>query len=224
MKTTTIMVLINVFFFLLVVSLYPFMGEERFTQFFVDNVALTPATFSEHPWTLLTSMFMHAPGYPLGLFSAHLFVNMLSLFFLGNFLERIIGKKRFLFLYIAGGLAGGLLFLALASLSSDPRIISLSFFAPSQAVISAVGASAAIFALAGCLAIIIPKIPVLVFFILPMKLWQAVIFLMLALASFPGIANSAHLGGMLVGIFYGLYLKKRYKKKIVMLNRMLGFQ
>lgn len=224
MKTTTIMILINVFFFVLVMSLAPFMKEDIFTEFFMDNVALTPVTFSEHPWTIITSMFMHAPGYPLAIFSAHLLVNMISLFFLGSFLERIIGNKRFLLVYIFGGLFGGLLFLGLASVSSDPRIISLSLFAPETAVISAVGASAAIFALAGCLTMLTPKIPVLVFFLLPMKLWQAVIFLMIILASFPGIANSAHLGGLVIGVLYGIYLRKKYKNKIIILNRMLGFQ
>lgn len=223
MKTTTSIILINVLFFILVMSLYPFLGEKTFTTFFLEDIALTPSTFLSHPWTIITSMFMHAPGYPLGLFSAHLLVNMISLFFLGNFLERIIGPRRFLFLYIAGGLLGGLLFLALAMFSSDPRIISLSIFAPTNAVISAVGASAAIFALAGCLAILIPRIPVLVFFFLPMKLWQAMIFMMLVLASFPGIANSAHLGGLIAGLVFGFYLKKKYKNKIILLNRIFGF-
>ncbi len=224
MKITNTLILINIGFFILVMSLAPFL-KGNFETFFIDNIALTPATFAEHPWTLLTSMFMHAPGgSPLPLFSAHLLVNMMSLFFLGSFLERIIGKRRFFVVYILGGLLGGLFFLGLASVSSDPRIISLSFFAPETSIISAVGASAAIFALAGCLTILVPKIPVLVFFIIPMKLYQAIIFLMAVLISLPGIANSAHLGGLVAGVAYGLYLKTKYKKKVFLLNRMLGLR
>lgn len=35
------------------------------------------------------------------------------------------------------------------------------------------------------------------------------------------VGNTAHFGGFLAGIFYGLYLKKKYSKKIKMLNRMI---
>lgn len=223
MKTTFILIVINIIFFIAVISLLPLIGSETFVSFFRTNIALTPSTFLEHPWTIITSMFMHAPGAPLVLFSAHLFVNMISLFFLGSFLERIIGRRRFLGVYILGGLAGGLLLLLLAYVSKDPRIISLSFFVnPAITEVSAVGASAAIFALAGCLTILTPRVPVLVFFLLPMKLWQAIIFLLLVLTMIPGIANSAHLGGLLVGAAYGLFLRKRYKNKIVLLNRLLA--
>ena len=40
----------------------------------------------------------------------HLFVNMFSLYFIGNFLEMIIGKKRFFWLYLISGLFAGLFF------------------------------------------------------------------------------------------------------------------
>lgn len=225
MKTTFIIIIINIIFFILVMSLSLFIGNEAFASFFKTNIALTPSTFLKHPWTIITSMFMHAPGAPFPLFSVHLFVNMVSLFFLGLFLERIIGQRRFLGVYILGGIAGGLLLFLLACVSKDPRIISLSLFTnPAITEISAVGASAAIFALAGCLTILTPRVPVLVFFLLPMKLWQAIIFLLFILAAIPGVANSAHLGGLLVGIAYGLFLRKRYKNKIILLNRLLEFK
>jgi len=44
-------------------------------------------------WTLFTSMFIHASFF-------HLFVNMFSLYFVGKFVEQIIGKKRFFWFYI----------------------------------------------------------------------------------------------------------------------------
>ena len=225
---TSMLIWANIIFFLLVISLVPFLGEEKFEAFFRDNIALTPSTFFNHPWTILTSMFMHAPGAVLMVFSAHLLVNMISLFFLGSLLERIIGRKRFLFVYFAGGIAGGLFMILLSLISNDPRIVSLTLFAnpamKAAADISAVGASAAIFAVAGCLAVLIPRMPVLVFFLIPMKLWHGIIFLMFVLAAFPGIANSAHLGGMLVGLLFAFYLRKKYKKKVAMLNRYLGLE
>ena len=58
-------------------------------------------------WTFVTSMFMHG-----GL--GHLFANMLSLMFIGNFVEKLIGRKRFLWLYFGGGLFAAILFVVLA--------------------------------------------------------------------------------------------------------------
>lgn len=217
MKATTKIIIANIFFFMIVMFSSIFIKD--FFSFFKNNIAFTPSSFVRHPWTIITSMFMHSPST---LF--HLFANMLSLLFLGSFLEKIMGQKRFLILYFAGGIAGALLMFFLYSVSNDPRIITLSLFASSVAKegISAVGASAAIFALAGCLAVLVPNVPVLVFFFLPMRLWQAIIFLMIVLAVMPGIANSAHLGGLLVGFYYALFLRKKYKKGAKKLRRMFG--
>jgi membrane associated rhomboid family serine protease len=50
-------------------------------------------------WRLFTAMFLHA-----GFF--HLAVNMYSLYFVGSIMEQVIGRWRFLLLYLASGLAG----------------------------------------------------------------------------------------------------------------------
>ena len=102
-------------------------------------------------WTLLTSMFMHA-GF------IHLFVNMLSLFFIGGFLEMIIGKKRFFWLYIFSGIFAGLFF-ALLSFYFGNSLWGAKIFSNPNTY--AVGASGAIFAIAGVLAVLIPKKKVL---------------------------------------------------------------
>jgi membrane associated rhomboid family serine protease len=73
-----------------------------------------------------------------------------------------------------------------------------------------VGASGAIFALAGALAIIVPRVPVFIFFIpIPMPLWIAVIILLLLSFLFSGIAWQAHLGGLLLGLVAGLVFRRR---------------
>lgn len=61
--------------------------------------------FSDHfnPIQIFTYMFLHG-GF------RHLFGNMLGLFFFGTFLERYLGPKKILILYIVCGLGGGLLF------------------------------------------------------------------------------------------------------------------
>jgi membrane associated rhomboid family serine protease len=165
-------------------------------------------------WTFLTSMFMHA-----GLF--HLFANMVSLMFIGNFLEKLIGKKRFIWLYFAGGIFAGVLSFALANLFGNGGIGGAVFGDP---LMYAVGASGAIMALGGLLAVLTPRLPVLVFFVLPMPMWAAMGVLMFGLwglsvaTGFP-IGNIAHLGGLLVGVGYGFYLKKKFPRKTKMISQ-----
>ena len=50
-------------------------------------------------WRLFTSMFLHASFF-------HLAINMYSLYFVGSIMEQVIGRWRFLLLYLASGLAG----------------------------------------------------------------------------------------------------------------------
>jgi membrane associated rhomboid family serine protease len=90
--------------------------------------------------------------------------------------------------------------------------------------IYAVGASGAIFGLGGLLAVLTPRLPVLVMFIIPMPMWLAMVVLMfglwaVSLAAGLPIGNIAHLGGLLVGLSYGVYLKKKYPRKTKMISR-----
>ncbi len=98
-------------------------------------------------WTLLTSIFMHA-----GFF--HLFVNMFSLFFIGRFLEMLIGKRRFFWLYLLSGIFAGLFFAVLSYLFGGGELGKMIFTSPST---YAVGASGALFAIAGVLAFLTPR-------------------------------------------------------------------
>jgi len=177
---------------------------------FLDYIALKPSniTTNFYFWTFLTSMFMHG-----GFF--HLFVNMISMLFLGNLVERIIGKKRFISLYLLSGLFAGILF------------VLVSLFIPPVNVY-AVGASGAIFGLIGLLMILTPNLPVYMMFIpIPIKMKYAApaMLLLLWLISILGnvpVGNTAHLGGFLVGLIYGFYLRKKYKNKTKYLNKLFS--
>jgi membrane associated rhomboid family serine protease len=148
-------------------------------------LGLTPALLSKQPWTIITSMFVHG-GFP------HILFNMVSLYFLGSFSLRAAGEKSFLAVYFLGGLAGNILFVLLANPST-----------------TGIGASGAIFALGGALAVMVPRVPVFIFFIpVPMPLWVAIIIFFL-LSFLPEIAWQAHLGGLFLGLIAGLILKKR---------------
>lgn len=200
---TSILIGINVVAFLIFMVLIS--GSDNGSA--IALIALMPASVlaGERLWTFVTSMFMHA-----GL--GHLFVNMVSLMFIGNFVEKLIGKKRFLWLYLGGGLFAGLFFVLIA-LSTG---VDMNVFA--------VGASGAIFALGGLLAVLTPRLPVLVFFVIPMPMWAAMGFLMFGLWALSlglglPIGNIAHLGGLIVGLSYGFYLKRKYPKKTEMIGR-----
>ncbi len=148
-------------------------------------LGLTPAYFLQQPWTIVTNLFVHG-----GI--GHIVVNMISLYFLGSFVLRLLGEKRFLLVYFLGGIIGNVFYL---------------FLGPP--LIPGVGASGAIFALGGVLAIMAPKLPVFMFFIpVPIPLWIAIIVFLL-ISFFPGIAWQAHLGGLLVGLVAGYYFRTR---------------
>lgn len=170
-----------------------------------------------HLWTFITSMFLHA-----GI--GHLVANMISLVFIGGFIEKLIGKKRFLYIYFIGGFVASIFFVVLAGYFGTSELGARFFGSPNSL---AVGASGAIFALGGLLAILIPRMKVLVFFIIPMQMWMAMIgltfFMWLFSASLElPIGNTAHFGGLLVGVIYGVYLKIKYPKKTQMISRYFG--
>tara|TARA_Y100000310_G_C20501864_1_gene724409 strand:+ start:144 stop:866 length:723 start_codon:yes stop_codon:yes gene_type:complete len=202
---TTWLIVINVIIFVVVVSLMRFLDAEKVLSF----VALQPnAFFSGQVWQILTSMFMH------GNFT-HLFVNMLSLFFIGNFIEKLVGRKRFFSLYMLSGLFAGIFFVFVSYFLGVSELGIRIFGSPE---VFAVGASGAIFALAGLLAILTPKLRVYVMFVIPMQMWFAMVVLLggFWIASVLGnlpIGNTAHLGGLLVGVGYGIYLRKKYPNK-----------
>jgi membrane associated rhomboid family serine protease len=175
----------------------------------LQYLAIQPASIlqGQYLWTIITSMFMHAS-------IMHIFVNMLSLMFIGSFAEKLIGRKRFTLFYLISGIIASLFFVFLSFLFFKQDLNAM-----------AVGASGAIFAIAGLLAVLTPKIKVYIMFIpIPMPLWIAVIIMLAALwiisilAGIP-IGNTAHLGGLLTGVAYGFYLRKKHKKKVAMLDR-----
>jgi len=149
-------------------------------------LGLTPAFFPRQPWTIITNLFVH------GSFT-HIFCNMISLYFLGSFLIRLVGERKFLVIYFLGGIAGNILYIWLG-----------------YPFIPGIGASGAIFALGGTLVIMAPKLPVFVFPIpLPMPLWAAMTFFLIISFFLRGIAWQAHLGGFLLGLVAGRFFKKR---------------
>jgi membrane associated rhomboid family serine protease len=168
----------------------------------VDNLfALTIPAFQDGwYWTLLTHAVLHSPG-----FIFHVVGNCVALFFLGRELIPALGTRRFVGLYAAATIVGGLAWTAVHYRFGSGELI---------------GATAAIDALIVVYACLQPDTPlhVLLFFVFPVTIkprhiayllagFDLVIFLAYEL---PGvrlpynasIASSAHLGGMLTGLFF----------------------
>lgn len=256
LSVTNWLIIFNVLLFFLYLILKTFVPEQTLLDIFAIS---GKSFFSGKVWTLLTSMFMHG-GF------AHLAFNMISLFFIGNFVERIIGRKRFLWFYVLSGLFAGIFYVTLSNFFGF-GIFEKIFLSPAT---YAVGASGAIFGLLGLLAVLTPYnkvylivgpliaiviesllayiIPnssylplidtiVTIYFVLAlfamfsfnralqklaipveMSFWVlplvAIVPLIVIGIFFPlPIGNTAHLGGLIAGLIYGNYLRKKYKKK-----------
>jgi len=148
-------------------------------------LGLQTASLLEKPWTIVTNLFVHGGIW-------HLVANMLTLYFFGSFLTRLIGTRVFLIIYFLGGILGNIFFMLLGS--------------PFAIVI---GASGAVFALGGTLTVLTPRLRVYVFPIpAPVPLWVAVLGGFLILSFVPGVAWQGHLGGLVLGLIAGLILRR----------------
>ena len=143
--------------------------------------ALVPAAVAGgQVWLLLSSMFLHS-GF------IHLALNMLSLYFLGSFVEQAFGKGRFLALYLTSGLAGGVAYLYFGAFDTP-----------------AVGASGAIFGLLG--GVFGYSVRRGTFSWQNPLIRQLLILTALNLYigfSVPNISNTAHIGGLVGGAAFG---------------------
>ena len=132
-------------------------------------------------WRLITGIFLHAGIW-------HLVLNMVHIFLLGGSFEEVIGKFKFLLVFMITGV--------LASYISFSCNIS----------VNSVGASGAIFGLYGFILTLFltkDKITQSMNFVLPTIIALASINLILGL--FEGsVDNAAHIGGFVSGVILGL--------------------
>jgi len=150
-----------------------------FTPLAMSDIAL-------QPWRLFTTMFVHSTSLIF-----HVLLNMYTLWIFGQLLEGLLGRWRFLALYLLSGLAGsvGVIWLA------DPNT-------------SVVGASGAIFGLMGAFLVIQRRLggqTTQLFILLGINL---------VIGFVPGfnIAWQAHLGGLIGGAVIGLIFVETRKR------------
>ena len=154
-----------------------------------NQVGVSSATIASQPWTIVSAMFIHD-----GIF--HILFNMLTLYFFGMYVLALVGEARFFLVYFIGGIVGNALFMLLA---------------PGQI---AVGASGAIFALGGVLAVLVPRLKVMIFPIpVPVDLWISILISFFVLIVLTGVAWQAHLGGLLTGLAAGYIFKRQATRR-----------
>ena len=148
----------------------------------------------KQPWRWITYQYLHGGG-------AHLFWNVLSIYFFVPPLEKLWGWKRTLGFYTAGGIVAGITF----------GIMNL--FVP---VHSLIGASGSIFAVLGALTAIMPGMQVLAMMIIPITMRTLAmlytIFFIFTVFGDRDPSDAAHLGGLAFGFFivrFGMGLLQR---------------
>jgi membrane associated rhomboid family serine protease len=135
-----------------------------------------PLIVQQHEyWRIFASGFLHD-----GL--AHIFINMLSLWFVGSVLEPAIGRVNFAAVYFTSLLAG-----SFGALLFQPQAVT-------------VGASGAIFGVFGALIVVARARGI--------SIWQSGLGVVLVLnlvfsVSFRGISIGGHLGGLIAGVITG---------------------
>lgn len=191
----------NMIFALLIANGLVFALEQMNMRFMMINFALWPATHAQSPfmpWQLLTYGFLHGN-------LMHIAFNMFGLWMFGRDLERLWGPRRFLVYYLVCVVGAGLIQLLVAGLQGG--------------LYPTVGASGGLFGLLLAFGLTFPnRIVMPLFPPIPMRAITFVfVFGLLELylglsGSAPGIANFAHIGGMLFGYLMLRFWARRSRR------------
>jgi membrane associated rhomboid family serine protease len=175
---------LNPIWILIGINLIVFIAA-RINDNVVMQLGLVPSLLGQRPWTIVTNMFVHYDIW-------HIFGNMITLYYFGRVLTQLVGQNKFLLLYFGGGILGNILYILLG----EPLSI-------------AIGASGAVYAIAGALVVMMPTMRVAIWGILPMPLWLVIILFFILWSFVPGIAWQAHVGGLVAGLIAGYFFRKR---------------
>jgi membrane associated rhomboid family serine protease len=159
----------------------------------------------EYVWTWVISVFSH--GSP-----AHLLFNAIALYFFGPIVERQVGSKKFAALFLVSGVLAGLGQVGVGLVTGES--------------VAVLGASGALMAIMGVLAVTSPDLKVLLFFFIPMSIRTlTVLFAAFSIFAFvssggvlSGVAHFAHLVGLVIGVWYGRRVKDRVGRGPQQLN------
>ena len=191
MLISGILVAVNVIVF--IALSFGGMTEDAYYMYEKGAMFVPAVLYDKEYYRFFTSMFMHF-GFE------HLLNNMFSLLVIGKYLEPLVGKIKFLVIYLLSGIGGNLLSYIFERYTMDYAVSA--------------GASGAVFGLTGALLCLVllnrGRIG---------SITKQGMFFMVALSLYNGFAssgvdNAAHIGGLLVGfILTGLLCWKFYRKR-----------
>jgi membrane associated rhomboid family serine protease len=178
----------NVIFALLIINGVVFALQQVSPRVLMINFALWPAGPSNSPfmpWQLLTYGFLHGN-------LMHIAFNMFALWMFGRELELMMGPRRFITYFLTCVIGAGFIQLIVAGTQGG--------------LYPTVGASGGVFGILLAYGLAFPNRTIMLLFPpIPMKAkYFVLVFGLLELylgvsGSAPGVANFAHLGGMLFG-------------------------
>ncbi len=162
---------------IILISVAAYLAQRVNAQFTIDYAHITPAVSAGEWWRVITATFLHSTGSIV-----HILFNMYALYLFGPYIERQAGTGRFVALYLASAVVGGVAFQYVAEGA-------------------AVGASGAIFGLFG--AVLVGTYPLRHTPAGAARFRQLLLLLAINLALpllVRGIAWEAHVGGLVAGM------------------------
>lgn len=162
------LIALNVLMYLVTAAQAGSIASNQRSPLFVDLVMFGPAVNDGQLWRLLTATFLH---YGL----THVAVNMLSLYIIGRDIEQVLGRWKYLAVYLIAGIGGSL---------------AAYLFTPYSAV---AGASGSVFGLLGAAGVIMIRNKA------NLQSLIGILVLNLAISFLPGISMAGHIGGLLTG-------------------------
>jgi membrane associated rhomboid family serine protease len=166
----------------------------------LSNYLALPAdlrTLVRQPWTIVTYMFTHFEFM-------HILFNLLVFYWFGKIFSEFAGNKKILPVYLLGGIAGGLLYIAAYNI--------FPVFDNSIGVARAFGASASVMAIVFAATTLVPDYTMFLFLFGAVRIkWIALVLVILDIISIPSSnagGHIAHLGGALFGFFYVKQLQR----------------
>jgi membrane associated rhomboid family serine protease len=190
---------INTIIFLLlgILALVDFFAGTGVAPLLLRQLAL-PADLGAllyRPWTMLTYMFTQQDFF-------HFLFNMLWLYWIGMIFLDFLNNRQLTFIYLAGGLTGGIIFLVLYQF--------IPAFQAQQAIL--IGSSGSVYAVVIATATLVPDYTIRMLFFGNVRLkYLAAAFIVLNILGLAGNnigGNLAHLGGGLFGFLYIIQLRR----------------
>ncbi|ULQ61173.1 rhomboid family intramembrane serine protease [Brucepastera parasyntrophica] len=181
----------NTTFILIGINLAVFLLTE-WNDNFVAYLSLNPVLVTKYHWywQIFTYQFVHGG-------MGHLLSNMIGLFFFGFTLERRIGSKEFLLVYLLSGTLCGLFSLIIYLATGTMKVMLM-------------GASGAVFAILLMYAVFFPRSTIYLWWIIPVPAplliigYAAIETFYMVSGRNQGVAHSTHLIGFAIAWIYCL--------------------